>query len=113
MVEYDATNPLHQTGIKMIDAAPADPTVAPTITYAVEGIAAYGLAAAKSDGPGPQPTVPGDVNGDGSVTASDVTAIYNYLLNNDMTFSNSYDVNGDGNITSADVTFIYNILLGN
>jgi hypothetical protein len=55
----------------------------------------------------------GDVNGDGSVTAADITALYNYLLNGDMTYFDRSDVNGDGNITSADVTAVYNILLGN
>jgi formylglycine-generating enzyme required for sulfatase activity len=58
-------------------------------------------------------TVKGDVNGDGTVTAADVTAIYDYLLNNDMTHYSTADVNNDGNITAADVTFIYDILLGN
>ncbi|MBO4722181.1 MAG: dockerin type I repeat-containing protein [Muribaculaceae bacterium] len=57
--------------------------------------------------------VPGDVNGDGVVTASDVTAIYNYLLNDDTSLLINGDQNGDGNITSSDVTAIYNILLGN
>ena len=112
MVEHDATNPLHQTGIKMIDAAPADPTVAPVITYAVEGIEAYGLAAAKSGGSEP-PHIYGDVNGDGYVTSADVTALYDYLLNGDETFLNTLDVNGDGNVTSADITSVYDILLGN
>ena len=55
----------------------------------------------------------GDVNGDGSVTAADVTAIYDFLLINDTTNLINGDVNGDGNITAADVTDIYNILLGN
>ena len=54
---------------------------------------------------------PCDVNRDGAVTAADITALYNHLLNNDMTYYNSYDVNGDGNITSSDVTAIYNYLL--
>lgn len=55
----------------------------------------------------------GDVNGDGNITAADITAIYNKLLNDDITYPESnYDVNGDGNITAADVTAIYNILLG-
>ena len=58
-------------------------------------------------------TVKGDVNGDGNVTAADITQLYNYLLNGDMTYYNTADVNGDGNITAADVTFIYDILLGN
>ena len=113
MVDYDATNPLHQTGIKMIDAAPADPTVAPVISYAVEGIEAYGLAAAKSEGPGPQPSVPGDVDGDGVVTAGDITILYNILLNNDYTGAVNADQDGDGVITAGDITIIYNILLGN
>jgi arabinogalactan endo-1,4-beta-galactosidase len=52
-----------------------------------------------------------DVNCDGSVTASDVTAIYDYLLNNDYTYINTSDVNGDGFITSADITAIYDVLL--
>ena len=57
--------------------------------------------------------VPGDVNGDGNVTAGDVTALYNYLLNNDDSAIVNGDQNGDGSITSGDVTFVYNILLGN
>ncbi len=112
MVEYDAANPLHHTGIKMIDAAPADPTVAPTITFAVEGIAAYGVAAAKSNNPGPV-AIPGDVDGDGYVTAADVTALYNWMLNNDDTGLVYPDQDGDGNITAGDVTAVYNVLLGN
>lgn len=57
-------------------------------------------------------SVAGDVNGDGEVTAADVTALYNLLLdNNDSAIVNG-DQNDDGNITSADVTFVYNILLG-
>ena len=57
--------------------------------------------------------VPGDVNGDGNVTAADVTAIYNWLLNNDDSSIVNGDQNGDGDITAADVTSVYNILLGN
>ena len=57
--------------------------------------------------------VTGDVNGDGYVTAADVTAIYDYMLNNVTTYVDTSDVNGDGNITSSDITAIYNILLGN
>lgn len=55
----------------------------------------------------------GDVNCDGAVTSSDVTALYNYLLNDDETFIATGDVDGDGKITAADITAIYNILLGN
>lgn len=56
--------------------------------------------------------VPGDVNGDGNVTAADVTALYDWLLNNDDSSLVNGDQNADGNITSSDVTAVYNILLG-
>ncbi len=59
------------------------------------------------------PTIAGDVNGDGEVTATDITLLYNVMLNNDYTGVVNGDQNGDGEITSADVTFVYNILLGN
>lgn len=55
----------------------------------------------------------GDVNCDGAVTSSDVTSLYNYLLNGDGTYLATGDVDGDGSITSADITAVYNILLGN
>lgn len=58
-------------------------------------------------------TINGDVNGDGSVTSADVTALYNYLLNGNTASLVNGDVNADGSITSADVTSVYNILLGN
>lgn len=53
-----------------------------------------------------------DVTGDGQITAADITAVYNKLLNNDTTYpENAYDVNGDGNVTAADVTAIYDVML--
>lgn len=52
----------------------------------------------------------GDVDGDGAVSASDVTALYNYLLNGDMTHFDTSDV--DGAVNAADITAIYNLLLG-
>ncbi|MBO4722644.1 MAG: hypothetical protein J5629_06900, partial [Muribaculaceae bacterium] len=58
-------------------------------------------------------SIPGDVNGDGEVTAADVTEIYNHLLNGTNTYADAYDVNGDGVVTAADVTAIYGILLNN
>ncbi|MBP5687412.1 MAG: starch-binding protein [Muribaculaceae bacterium] len=60
-----------------------------------------------------QSAVYGDVNGDGTVTASDITELYNYLLDGDMTYFDTADVNGDGDITAADITAVYDILLGN
>lgn len=57
-------------------------------------------------------SVAGDVNGDGEVTSADITALYNWLLNNDDSAIVNGDQNSDGAITSGDVTFVYNILLG-
>lgn len=57
-------------------------------------------------------SVAGDVNGDGVVTSADITALYNWLLNNDDSAIVNGDQNSDGAITSGDVTFVYNILLG-
>lgn len=53
----------------------------------------------------------GDVNGDGYVTSADVTALYNYLLNDDTSSIVRGDLDGDGFITTGDVTVVYNILL--
>ena len=53
----------------------------------------------------------GDVDGDGYVTASDITALYNYMLNSDSSNIKNGDVDGDGHITSGDVTAVYDILL--
>ena len=59
------------------------------------------------------PAIAGDVNGDGHVSSVDVTALYNYLLNNDSSDIVNGDQDGDGHISSVDVTVVYNILLGN
>lgn len=53
----------------------------------------------------------GDVNGDGEVTAADVTALYDVLLNNNYSNVVYGDQTGDNDITAADVTAVYNILL--
>ncbi|MBO4723269.1 MAG: N-acetylmuramoyl-L-alanine amidase [Muribaculaceae bacterium] len=55
----------------------------------------------------------GDVNGDGVITAADITELYNFLLNNDSSHIVNGDLNGDGEITAADITAVYSILLGN
>lgn len=54
-----------------------------------------------------------DINWDGSITAADVTALYNLLLGYAVHDNWDYDVNGDGTATAADVTAIYNIILMN
>ena len=54
----------------------------------------------------------GDVNGDGNVNGSDVTALYNYLLNGEPVKGNpNVDGDSDGAVNGADVTALYNILL--
>lgn len=54
-----------------------------------------------------------DVDGDRTITASDITCLYNYLLSGDETHIATSDTDGDGFITSSDITVIYNLLLGN
>ena len=54
-----------------------------------------------------------DVNQDGVVTSSDITAIYDVLLGNGNRYRPYSDVNGDGSVTAADITTIYNYILGN
>ena len=58
------------------------------------------------------PVVAGDVNGDGDVTAADITALYSFLLSGDDSDIVNGDQDGDGDITTHDVTFVYEILLG-
>ena len=55
-----------------------------------------------------------DVNGDGAVSAADVTAIYNFLLNStdEYDYNVMYDVDGDCKVTAADITAVYNKILG-
>lgn len=60
----------------------------------------------------PVVVVPGDVDGDGLVTTTDVTLLYNILLNDDYTGVVNGDQDGDGSITASDVTVVYNILMG-
>lgn len=55
--------------------------------------------------------VTGDVNLDGNITAADITAIYDNILNGDHHYFFGADINNDGNITAADVTALYGILL--
>ena len=54
----------------------------------------------------------GDVSGEGDVNGYDLTLLYNYLLNNDVTNIKYGDQNGDGEITISDITVVFNVLLG-
>ena len=64
-------------------------------------------------GGGQSGTIAGDVNGDGSVTAADITALYDYMLNNDSSHLVNGDQTGDGLITVADITTVYTVMLNN
>ncbi len=56
--------------------------------------------------------VRGDVDGDGSVTISDVTALIGHLLSGTIpTAEAGADVDGDGSVTISDVTALINLLL--
>ena len=59
-------------------------------------------------------SIPGDVNSDGSVNISDVTALIDYLLSGELeTFDAvAADVNGDDSINISDVTALIDMLLG-
>ncbi|MBR1788880.1 MAG: dockerin type I repeat-containing protein, partial [Bacteroidaceae bacterium] len=57
------------------------------------------------------PVLMGDVNGDGTLTIADVTALVNMVLGKSE-FSEVADVNGDGHPSIADVTALVNIVLG-
>lgn len=52
-----------------------------------------------------------DVNGDGAVTAADITALYSFILQNNSSQIVHGDVTGDGLITAADITKVYSVLL--
>ena len=56
---------------------------------------------------------PGDVNGDGDLTITDVTGLIDAILSGDPdVMNNPYaDVNGDGKVTIADVTALISSLL--
>ena len=85
-----------------------------TLNVPAQSVSAYKAASEwKEFNVKPISNVTGDVDGDGIITAVDVTAIYNVLLGSDYEYVATADVDGDGEITAVDVTIIYNILLGN
>ena len=55
----------------------------------------------------------GDVNGDGAINISDVTALINYLLTKDPStiVMEAADLNGDQNVNISDATALINRLL--
>ena len=55
----------------------------------------------------------GDVNADGVVNVSDVTALVNKILQSADTFESVCDINSDGVVNVSDVTALVNIILNN
>ena len=60
----------------------------------------------------PATVIRGDVNGDGSVTISDVTALIDLLLGSGTINNPAADCNNDTNVTISDVTALIDYLLG-
>ena len=61
------------------------------------------------DDPGPQPGIPGDVNGDGEIGIADVNFVINLIITGNSNLAG--DVNGDGEIGIADVNAIISMIL--
>ena len=61
---------------------------------------------------GDDPGLTGDVNGDGKVAITDVTALIDQLLGDGSIDNPAADVNGDGKIAITDVTELIDLLLG-
>ena len=57
-------------------------------------------------------TIPGDVNGDGKVNVSDVSALINMIMSITPMNQTLADVNGDGKVNVSDVSALINIILG-
>ena len=57
-----------------------------------------------------EPTVYGDVNGDGEVNITDVNTVINAIINA-SNYLTTYDVNGDGEVNIGDVNQILDIIL--
>ena len=54
----------------------------------------------------------GDVNGDGKVDTSDITALINKILGSATFTDAACDINGDGVVNTSDVTALISIILG-
>ena len=65
----------------------------------------------KNVGGGEEPGTKGDINGDGVVNVSDVTALINKILGTSTYSDATCDINADGVVNVSDVTALINIIL--
>ena len=84
----------------------------PDKTTATTGEHAIHIKALYSHYPVEQTIVNGDVNGDGRVNVSDVSALINMILGLETMNQPQADVNGDGRVNVSDVTALINLILG-
>ena len=60
-------------------------------------------------GGGPEPGIPGDVNGDSEVNIADVNAVIDMILTQNISMAG--DVNGDNEVNIADVNAVIDLIL--
>jgi hypothetical protein len=61
------------------------------------------------------PSLPGDINGDGSVNIQDIIFLINFILGTDDPDTgefNAADMNGDGVLNIQDIILLVNSILG-
>ena len=58
----------------------------------------------------PEPTLRGDVNGDGNVNGTDIQAVINLIV--ESQYDENADVNKDGNVNGTDIQEVINIIVG-
>ncbi|MCI5979812.1 MAG: dockerin type I repeat-containing protein [Muribaculaceae bacterium] len=73
------------------------------------GLAIYKIGKGVSGGT----TTKGDINGDGTINVTDVTALVNKILGSGSYSDSVCDINGDGTVNVTDVTTLVNMILGN
>ena len=56
-------------------------------------------------------TIPGDINGDGTLNVVDVISVVNLILAGE--YNESADINNDSNLNVTDVIFLVNLILNN
>ncbi|MGM9868417.1 MAG: dockerin type I repeat-containing protein [Sodaliphilus sp.] len=61
---------------------------------------------------GEKQSIVGDVNGDGVVNVSDVTALVNHIVGAEVYPVAACDINGDGEVNVSDVTALVNLIIG-